>query len=82
LSVTKVLEEALHRLVERGDIRDRDRSLLFLRAGGLSYKEIEELLGVPEKTASRKFSRLKPLVRRELDQMGVAFPDIDGITNP
>jgi RNA polymerase sigma factor (sigma-70 family) len=71
LQVYETFKKVLSRLEQDGAISEDDRRLLTLRLGGLSYKEIEDLLGISVGTATRQFSRLKPILRRALSEAGI-----------
>lgn len=76
LQVYDTFVRVLERLEQGGAIRSVDRRLLILRLVGLSYKEIEDLIGVSVGTATRRFSRLKPVLKEALKQVGISPQDL------
>jgi RNA polymerase sigma factor (sigma-70 family) len=57
--------------VQQERLNPVDREVVLLRLRGLSFREISGLIGISLTNAISKFSRLKPLLRRKLEQAGV-----------
>jgi DNA-directed RNA polymerase specialized sigma24 family protein len=76
LQVYETFLDVLNRLEEHGAIHAEDRRLLIFRLVGLSYKEIEALIGLSVGTATRRFSRLKPVLKEALIQVGITQRDL------
>jgi RNA polymerase sigma factor (sigma-70 family) len=76
LQVIQGLKVALTRLVESEKIRETDWHLVALRLRGLTYQEIEGLVGLPKATVVTRLSRLKPVLREELIRSGIGLTDL------
>lgn len=76
IHLTQKFEEALCSLVEQKTLRPEDYQMLVLRMRGLSYREIESLLGISVETLTSRFSRLKPVLRTALATIEPALGDV------
>ncbi len=69
--VTGFLRKSLDEWVNEEKLSPTDRSLVLLRLRGLSFKEISTLIGITTSHATVRFLRLKPLLRKKLEQAGI-----------
>lgn len=66
IHTAEAFETILDRLLEKGTLRREDHQLLLLRLRGLSYREIEPILGLSVETLTSRFTRLKPILKSAL----------------
>jgi len=73
--VAGLLQKSLDEWVEEEKLSATDRSLVLLRLRGLTFKEISRMTGITTSHATVRFSRLKPLLRKKLEEAGI-HPEI------
>ena len=71
VQVTGFLQKSLDEWVEEERLSSTDRSLVLLRLRGLTFKEISKMTGITTSHATVRFSRLKPLLRKRLEEAGI-----------
>jgi RNA polymerase sigma factor (sigma-70 family) len=65
------LRKSLDEWVSQEKLCAADRNLILLRLQGLSFREISTLIGITTNHATVRFSRLKPLLRKRLEEAGI-----------
>lgn len=71
VQVTRFLRKSLDEWVAREKLSPTDRELVLLRMRGLSFKEISALTGMTTSHATVRFTRLKPLLKKRLEEAGI-----------
>ncbi|NUN95015.1 MAG: sigma-70 family RNA polymerase sigma factor [Candidatus Omnitrophica bacterium] len=75
LEIIRTLDEILDKLVKEKRILEEDRRVLSMRAAGLTFAEIEELLGISPSLASSRLTRLRPTLKRVMREKGVTLSE-------
>jgi RNA polymerase sigma factor (sigma-70 family) len=76
LQLVEVLRATLDRWIWTRRFKTEDRLLIEFRLRGLSYKEISARLGVSVSYATGRFTRLKSVLRRGLEDAGISLSEI------
>jgi RNA polymerase sigma factor (sigma-70 family) len=69
--VVGILRKSLDEWVSEEKLCPTDRNLILLRLQGLSFREISTLIGITTSYATVRFSRMKPLLRKRLEEAGI-----------
>ena len=78
LQVEEITTNCLHDWEQSGDLKPDDRKLLECRFLGIDFRQISQILGIEEKAAIKRFSRLKARLRQRLERCGVTDNELGG----